>query len=558
MISAVKTLIPVAFGGAMLAMAAAHAAVEIEHDPVEESPAGSRIELSAEITDDDNGIELVRAYFKVPEAADYVFAEMQPQAEEENTFTGLLPAPAQDTRAIDYFLLVRNGEGEVVKSQNFSIEVTADEARAAEMAALPPRDVVVQPGEFADVDGFHGRVLRMAGDVHIVDADGDALSAADAGFVVRESQTIRTGADGLAVVDFEQDPITVLDHNSRLNVRTPTWFTHLAGKAYFAFQRLIGVAQQERVVANTVALIGIRGTTFISYEEQLQGVALKDGTVNVASSADAPMQLTRDGVSSAADEFLLQPQRMATFDGANVADTDFSAAVQADFARLEAFAAGLLGATVVAQQGRSRVEVSSESSSFSAQVTGFDDFITLSSTPQSAALGISAASSTVVASAGGIGTLATAGLVAAGAVGVAAIADSGGDSDSSSGGGGGSTSGQPPTNVSQINGSYTGSFSGTDFFDDGSTAPDIGPVAFTVSEGAMTVTEPLSGSGTVSASGSADFGGSVGGGGVSCTFASTFLLTGSGGVSADGTYSCIFDDGVDSGTSSGTWSVARL
>jgi hypothetical protein len=553
----------------MLAMSTAYAAVEIEHDQIDESPAGSRIELSAEVkhdqidespagsrielsaevTDEDNGIELVRAYFKVPQAADYVFAEMQPQAEEENTYTGMLPAPAQDTTAIDYYLLVRNGDGEVVKSQNFSIEVTADEARAAELAALPPRDVVVQPGEFADVDGFHGRLLRMAGEVEVVDADGDALSPADAGFVVRESQTIRTGADGLAVVDFEQDPITVLDHNSRLNVRTPTWFTHLAGKAYFAFQRLLGVSQQERVVANTVALIGIRGTTFISYEEQLQGVALKDGTVNVASSADAPMQVTRDGVSGAADEFLLQPERMATFDGANVADTDFSAAVQADFARLEGFAAGLLGAAVVAQQAQSRVEVSSESSSFSAQVVGFDDFIVLNSTPSSAALGLSATSSTVVASTTGIGTLGTVGLAAAGLVGVAAIADSGG----------GSGLGQPPTDVSQINGSYTGSFSGTDFFDDGSTAPDSGTVAFTVSSGAMTVTDPLSGSGTVSASGDADFlAGSVAGVGVACTFTGTFLVTGSGGASADGTYACDFDLDGETGTSSGTWGAARL
>jgi hypothetical protein len=542
----------------MLAMSTAYAAVEIEHDQIDESPAGSRIELSAEVTDEDNGIELVRAYFKVPQAADYVFAEMQPQAEEENTYTGMLPAPAQDTTAIDYYLLVRNGDGEVVKSQNFSIEVTADEARAAELAALPPRDVVVQPGEFADVDGFHGRLLRMAGEVEVVDADGDALSPADAGFVVRESQTIRTGADGLAVVDFEQDPITVLDHNSRLNVRTPTWFTHLAGKAYFAFQRLLGVSQQERVVANTVALIGIRGTTFISYEEQLQGVALKDGTVNVASSADAPMQVTRDGVSGAADEFLLQPERMATFDGANVADTDFSAAVQADFARLEGFAAGLLGAAVVAQQAQSRVEVSSESSSFSAQVVGFDDFIVLNSTPSSAALGLSATSSTVVASTTGIGTLGTVGLAAAGLVGVAAIADSGGG-DSSSDSGGGSGLGQPPTDVSQINGSYTGSFSGTDFFDDGSTAPDSGTVAFTVSSGAMTVTDPLSGSGTVSASGDADFlAGSVAGVGVACTFTGTFLVTGSGGASADGTYACDFDLDGETGTSSGTWGAARL
>ena len=275
MFAAIKKLTAATFASALLAFSVVHGAVEIEHDPVDDSAAGSRIDLRAEITDEDSGIELVRAYFKVPDAADYVYAEMRPQADEENVYTAQLPAPAQDTRTIDYFLLVRNGDGEVIKSQNFSIEVRAGEATAAALAALPPRDVVIEPSEFADVDGFHGRLLRMAGQVEVVGTDGDALSPADTGYVVRESQTIRTGADGLAVVDFEQDPITVLDNNSRLNVRTPTWFTHLAGKAYFAFQRLLGVSQRERLfhdnrastLRDAMARFGHPGTEDLSADE---------------------------------------------------------------------------------------------------------------------------------------------------------------------------------------------------------------------------------------------------------------------------------------------------
>ncbi|MDH3640454.1 MAG: FecR family protein [Gammaproteobacteria bacterium] len=551
MFSAFKKFLPWTFASTLLALSVVQAAVEIEHDPIDESAAGSRIELSAEVKDEDNGIELVRAYFKVPEAADYLYAEMQPLADEEHTYTATLPAPAQETTEVDYFLLVRNGDGEVVKSQNYSIEVTADAEHATELAALPPPDVVLEPSEFADVDGFHGKMLRMTGEVEVVDADGNAVSPADAGYVVRESQTIRTGTDGQVAVDFEQDPITVLDHNSRLRVRTPTWFTHLAGKAYFAFQRLLAVGRQERVVANTVALIGIRGTAFLSLEEDLRGVAVEEGSVNVASSADAPMQLTKDGTSSPVEGFQLEANHMATFDGVLVSDTPVTADVAADIRRLKNFAAGLLGAAVVAQARQSRVEVQSESANASTQ--GFSDSIRLGIAPQNSVLGLSAATSTVVAGTAGLSAT-TIGLIAAGA-GVAVAA--GGSSSSS--GDGGSAVGQPPTDVSQITGSYTGSFSGTDFFEDGTTAPDSGPVTFTVSDGVMTVTNPLSGSGTVSASGSADFvAGSVGADGVSCNFNGAFLITESGGASADGTYNCDFDDGIERGTSSGTWNATRL
>ena len=180
MFAATTRIISTTFVGALLSISTAYGAVQIEHDPVDDARAGSRIELSAEISDEESGIELVRAYFKVPDAADYVFTAMQPQADDENEFTGQLPAPAQDTAPIDYFLLVRNGDGEVVKSQNFAIAVAADEETAAALAALPPRDVVLEPGEFADVDGFHGRLLRLAGDVQVVDADGDAQTPGDA------------------------------------------------------------------------------------------------------------------------------------------------------------------------------------------------------------------------------------------------------------------------------------------------------------------------------------------------------------------------------------------
>ena len=48
------------------------AEVEITHDPPEEVLAGARTTLQAEITDDEAGVDQVRAYFRTGESSDYV------------------------------------------------------------------------------------------------------------------------------------------------------------------------------------------------------------------------------------------------------------------------------------------------------------------------------------------------------------------------------------------------------------------------------------------------------------------------------------------------------
>jgi len=96
--------------------------------------------------------------------------------------------------------------------------------------------------------------------------------------------------------------------------------------------------------------------------------------------------------------------------------------------------------------------------------------------------------------------------------------------------------------VSQFDGYYTGSFSG----------PMNGPVAFTVSDGVITITDPGCGSGTVSAAGSASFGGSGGYEGATYSFSGTFVVS-NGTASASGTWT-----GNYMGISgSGTWSATR-
>ncbi|MDH3713592.1 MAG: hypothetical protein OET44_07055, partial [Gammaproteobacteria bacterium] len=363
------------------------AEVEITHNPPEEVQAGARIVLQAEVKDENSGIELVRAYFRAGQGGDYVFAAMAPASDAKNVYTATLPALAQDAGTLDYYLLVKSGDDNVVKSQNFTAEVTAGGTAPA------VRQVILQPSEFATSQVYHGRLVKLVGDVQVIGADGTARSAGDVGFVVRETETVRTGTDGRVVVDFDGDPITVLEEASRLNVKTPSWLIHLAGRAYFAFKRLLDVGQQPRTVANTVALIGIRGTELFSYAAR--GVALKEGELNIGSPDGQALEVTRDGITETSQTFVLRSGRFAGFDGQKVSDRPLSVANRAHIQRAEDFLAGAIGDSVT---------VTAESSPMPVAIAGIDDNVLLVQAPPASWLGLATAGGTVVAGAGGIGT----------------------------------------------------------------------------------------------------------------------------------------------------------
>jgi hypothetical protein len=105
-----------------------------------------------------------------------------------------------------------------------------------------------------------------------------------------------------------------------------------------------------------------------------------------------------------------------------------------------------------------------------------------------------------------------------------------------SGGGGG---------VTTFDGSYVGRYTGRL---GGSTVSDV--VIFSVSNGVITVREPVAGTGTVNASGSATFAGSLPG--TDCSFTGAFTSQSSTIVNASGTWTC-----SGSGGGSGTWSALR-
>jgi hypothetical protein len=99
-----------------------------------------------------------------------------------------------------------------------------------------------------------------------------------------------------------------------------------------------------------------------------------------------------------------------------------------------------------------------------------------------------------------------------------------------------------------FDGSYRGMFSGSY-----AGAPSAGSVAFSVANGAMTVTHPGQGTGSVSSSGAASFSGSLGVAKIDCKFVGTFQSPSGNqqGARASGSWSCA---GMGQ-AGKGTWSA---
>jgi len=107
-----------------------------------------------------------------------------------------------------------------------------------------------------------------------------------------------------------------------------------------------------------------------------------------------------------------------------------------------------------------------------------------------------------------------------------------------------------PTTEFPFDGAYSGNAIGTSICP-GSSGPVNVQLAFTVSFGYLSMTDPFGGSGTVSNSGSTTFGDH------DCSFTGTFVVNGSS-IQASGNWSCPnVACGSGSGSESGTWSVSK-
>jgi hypothetical protein len=127
---------------------AVHAAVTIDHDPVEEARSGKRIEIDASVSSDDaDGIREVRTYFRADGDGRWHYVPMRPDGSD---FAGLLPAPNVHTDVVRYQLLAITAGRNLVKSDIFDIEIEKDKDALARLESKPPRDVKIDVSELQD------------------------------------------------------------------------------------------------------------------------------------------------------------------------------------------------------------------------------------------------------------------------------------------------------------------------------------------------------------------------------------------------------------------------
>lgn len=227
------------------------------------------------------------------------------------------------------------------------------------------------PGVQAE-EGFRGRILKVNGNVQVINERGEIRKVEESKFMIREMDTIVTKEDGKAVVQFSDGALSVLSEKSSLRVEKTNWLSHIGGKIYFTFRKVFG---ERRQVKTKFATIGIRGTTFIVYDDENgEGVALQEGQLDVESPGEA-FEIHRQKELSEYEAFLLEVQqrkqtlqdeydaykkdlnkefieykknftleanRVIRFDGNRVDETEMGEDVKAEFDDFEAIAGEML------------------------------------------------------------------------------------------------------------------------------------------------------------------------------------------------------------------------
>ncbi len=139
--------------------------ITIKHNPVTEAKAGKRITVDAEV-EATSGVDVVRVYFKAIGGGDYVFV---PMALKEGfldklgagLYSGTLPAPANGASGMEYLILVKNSNNQVVKSQTYRVVVSDEEDAAQVVMDNDPIQV------YTELQGAHEQRTGFADNITV-------------------------------------------------------------------------------------------------------------------------------------------------------------------------------------------------------------------------------------------------------------------------------------------------------------------------------------------------------------------------------------------------------
>ncbi|MDH5518434.1 MAG: FecR family protein [Gammaproteobacteria bacterium] len=224
-----------------------------------------------------------------------------------------------------------------------------------------------------NAEGFRGRIVKYEGNVEVLTEAGERVTPEKHNNLVSASETIITKLASKAVIEFSDGSIAVLNESSSLLVEKTEWLSQLGGKIYFAFKKVFG--KKPRKIKTSFVTLGIRGTSFIiDSDAGKEAVALQEGLLNVESPGEdfelhkpkpaddfaSFMQQQQEQANKVKDEFAdykkqikeefveyvkeftLEPNKMISFNGNRVDETEISDNLRGDFGSLEEFAGDLI------------------------------------------------------------------------------------------------------------------------------------------------------------------------------------------------------------------------
>lgn len=226
-------------------------------------------------------------------------------------------------------------------------------------------------GFSAAADEFRARLVKVQGDVVIVNSKGEERKPEKNQYLVNKMETVVTRDGGKAVVQFDDGALSVMDEKSSLRVEQSGWLSQLGGKIYYVFRKTLGTKEESKQVKTGFATIGIRGTTFIVVDTaEGKSVALQTGLLNIESPGEDYAVVTQqqpedfasfkqkmqdqqqamkkefeDYKEKTAKEFIeykksfdLQANRVVSFDGNRVNEKELDASFSNQFGSFESFA----------------------------------------------------------------------------------------------------------------------------------------------------------------------------------------------------------------------------